>query len=102
MNIAGVNAQSVVIVVGLVALFTYQFGGIKAPFNLQPGFIGLILNFVTVLVVSTFTKPVDAKRLDRQAERDHDAALEAYNAELTRRAEEMRRAEERWESTHGR
>lgn len=44
----------------------------------------------------------DAKRLDRQAERDHDAALEAYNAELTRRAEEMRRAEERWESTHGR
>lgn len=28
----------------------------------------------------------DAKRLDRQAERDHDAALEAYNAELAARA----------------
>jgi SSS family solute:Na+ symporter len=53
------------ILVGLVALFTYQFGGIKAPFNLQPGFVGLILNFATVLVVSTFTKPVDAARLDR-------------------------------------
>ncbi len=28
----------------------------------------------------------DAKRLDRQADRDHDAALEAYNAELAARA----------------
>jgi SSS family solute:Na+ symporter len=53
------------ILVGLVALFTYQFGGVKAPFNLQPGFIGLILNFITVLVVSSFTKPVDKERLDR-------------------------------------
>lgn len=59
---AGVTAG---IIVGLVALFTYQFGGIKAPFNLQPGFIGLILNFLTVLVVSRFTKPVDKERLDR-------------------------------------
>lgn len=53
------------ILVGLVALFTYQFGGVKAPFNLQPGFIGLILNFITVLVVSSFTKPVEAERLER-------------------------------------
>lgn len=59
---AGVTAG---IIVGLVALFTFQFGGIKAPFNLQPGFIGLILNFITVLVVSTFTTPVDKERLDR-------------------------------------
>ncbi len=44
----------------------------------------------------------DAKRLDRQAERDHDAALEAYNADLTRRAQEMRRAEEHWQATHRR
>jgi hypothetical protein len=27
--------------------------------------VGLILNFITVLVVSTFTKPVDKERLDR-------------------------------------
>lgn len=36
----------------------------------------------------------DAKRLDRQAARDHDAALEAYNAELARRAEAYRHADE--------
>lgn len=36
----------------------------------------------------------DAKRLDRQADRDHDAALAAYNAELARRAEAYRHAEE--------
>ncbi|GAB79403.1 cytochrome c oxidase assembly protein [Austwickia chelonae] len=36
----------------------------------------------------------EARRQDRQAERDHDAALIAYNAELARRAEALRRAEE--------
>lgn len=44
----------------------------------------------------------DARRLDRQAERDHGAALEAYNAELARRADEMRRAEDQWRTAHRR
>lgn len=35
----------------------------------------------------------DAKRLDRQADRDHDAALDAYNEELARRAQAFQRAE---------
>ncbi len=35
----------------------------------------------------------DAKRLDRQAERDHDAALNAYNEELARRAAAIAKAE---------
>jgi SSS family solute:Na+ symporter len=53
------------LVVGLSALFMFQFGGIKAPFDLQPGFVGLILNFATVWVVSAFTEPVDDARLNR-------------------------------------
>ncbi|WP_240322646.1 cytochrome c oxidase assembly protein [Austwickia chelonae] len=36
----------------------------------------------------------EARRQDRQADRDHDAALAAYNAELERRAEAFRRTEE--------
>ncbi len=36
----------------------------------------------------------EAKRTDRQAARDHDAALEAYNAELQRRGEAYRRSQE--------
>lgn len=43
----------------------------------------------------------EAKRQDRQAERDHDAALAAYNASLARRADEMSRAEADWQDHHG-
>lgn len=39
----------------------------------------------------------DARRQDRQADRDHDAALTAYNEELARRAEMMRRGEQSWQ-----
>ena len=40
----------------------------------------------------------DARRQDRQAERDHDAALHAYNEELARRAAAMRRGEDAWQA----
>jgi SSS family solute:Na+ symporter len=53
------------IIVGLAALFFFQFGGVKTPLNLQPGFVGLILNFIVVLVVSSFTKNVEPSRLER-------------------------------------
>lgn len=53
------------ILVGLSALFLFQFGGFAAPFNLQPGFIGLILNFCTVFAVSAVTTPVEVERLAR-------------------------------------
>lgn len=42
----------------------------------------------------------EARRSDRQADRDHDAALEAYNAELARRGAEMSRAEADWQDHH--
>lgn len=40
----------------------------------------------------------DARRLDRQADRDNDAELVAYNAELARRAAALRRGDERREA----
>lgn len=42
----------------------------------------------------------EARRQDRQADRDHDAALEAYNAELARRGAAVSRAEADWQEHH--
>jgi len=68
--------------------------------------------FLALLVLATWMQADEheAKRSDRQALRDHDAELEAYNASLRQRGEALRRAEEveearyraRHEHAHGR
>lgn len=51
--------------------------------------------FLALMVAFTWMRSDEheAKRRDRQADRDHDAELEAYNESLRRRGEAMRRAE---------
>lgn len=46
-------------------LLLSSVAGVKTPLNLQPGFGGLILNFIVVIVVSSFTKSVDPSKLER-------------------------------------
>lgn len=57
---------------------------------------------LALLTVATWMRADEheAKRQDRQAVRDHDAALAAYNASLARRAAEMSRAEADWQDHH--
>lgn len=59
--------------------------------------IGEIPMLVLALLVTATWMRADeheAKRKDRQADRDHDAELEAYNAALRQRGAELQRAEE--------
>lgn len=58
--------------------------------------------FLALLVLATWMQSDEheAKRLDRQALRDHDAELEAYNASLRQRGEALRRAEEAEEARY--
>ncbi|GAB49939.1 hypothetical protein MOPEL_135_01770 [Mobilicoccus pelagius NBRC 104925] len=57
---------------------------------------------LALLTLATWMKSEEheAKRHDRQAARDHDAALEAYNASLRQRGEALRRAEEAEEARY--
>lgn len=57
---------------------------------------------LALLVAGTWMRSDEheARRLDRQALRDHDAELEAYNEALRRRGEAMRRAQEAEEARY--
>ena len=52
--------------------------------------------FLALMVAVTWMRSDEheAKRMDRQALRDHDAELEAYNEAMRQRGEALRRAEE--------
>ncbi len=55
------------------------------------GEIPMLLLAIGIAAVWMRSDELEAKRRDRQADRDNDAELEAYNAELARRAEHFRK-----------
>jgi Na+(H+)/acetate symporter ActP len=42
-----------------------QFAGWHMPWGLHAGFVGLVLNFVVAILVSTVTRPPDRERIER-------------------------------------
>jgi len=61
-TLAGVCAG---LVVGLGIAVGAQLAGWQPPWGLHPGFVGLVLNLVVMLLVSAFTRPPEAARLAR-------------------------------------
>ncbi len=50
---------------GLGTVVAIKFMGVPAPMNLHEGFVGLVVNFAVVLIVSLATSKISGKTLDR-------------------------------------
>ncbi len=61
-TLAGVSAG---LAAGLAVAVLAQFAGWHAPWGLHAGFVGLVLNFVIAILVSTATRPPDSERIER-------------------------------------